>query len=416
MPETEQRSEIDRLRAFELRMQTEGAAGFADGLEPWNNWRDPDHADDGKRAWGSDREREAIPADKTLCEKMLSAVATVAVAALAVGIGGVYLSSQSKPQVALDTTQPAAVVASAEQAADPLPAGNVVRATPEDAPPVNTGTAVTGTAEQPLEWASAMPGATVAMLSAVEPPGTPRAASGNLPWIQGQPDTASASWLPQAFPGTAPADIAAGLPAPAAGTATTVTPAETVLPAPAASTGVTRTPKQKMMPAPAASTVVSSTAKETVLPTPAAGSVVRRLPKDAALPAPAAGSVVRRLPKDATLPAPAAGPAAADTSTAVSMVTPPAAIPPARSKPALGGGEGPWVVNISSYNFESMARRKLGEFKDKGVNAEIHPVTIKGKPMFRIRATGYESRAEAKTWLSLLQDRLDVDSAWVSKR
>jgi hypothetical protein len=36
--------------------------------------------------------------------------------------------------------------------------------------------------------------------------------------------------------------------------------------------------------------------------------------------------------------------------------------------------------------------------------------------MYRIRATGYESRNEAKTWLSLLQERLGVDSAWVSKR
>ena len=115
------------------------------------------------------------------------------------------------------------------------------------------------------------------------------------------------------------------------------------------------------------------------------------------------------------MPAPMA--AATDTPTAVSMVAPPAIKPPVSSKAATDGGtEGIWVVNISSYNYQSMARRKLEEFKDKGVSAEIHPVTIKGKPMYRIRATGYGSRKEAKTWLSLLQDRLGVDSAWVSKR
>ncbi len=63
-----------------------------------------------------------------------------------------------------------------------------------------------------------------------------------------------------------------------------------------------------------------------------------------------------------------------------------------------------------------MASRKLAEFRKKGVDAEIYPVTIKGKPMFRIRAIGYDSRKEANTWVSLLEDRLGVDSAWVSKR
>ena len=71
---------------------------------------------------------------------------------------------------------------------------------------------------------------------------------------------------------------------------------------------------------------------------------------------------------------------------------------------------------VSSYTYESMAHKKLQEFRDKGVVAEVHPVMIKGKRMYRIRATGYESRTEAKTRLSLLQDRLGVESAWISKR
>ncbi|MBT8117288.1 MAG: SPOR domain-containing protein [Gammaproteobacteria bacterium] len=320
MPDSEQPSEINQLRAFEMRMQTEGAAGFANGPEPWNNWREPDSTDD-QRVWGCDREREDTRAGKTQCEKLLTGMATVAVATLAVGIGGVYLSSsQPVPQVALDTGQPAANVAMLEQAAAPSPAGSVIRATAENVPSADTGAT-----EQEIVTAIAMSGAADNIIGNLAPPATPLPASGTTSSIQAPAVIASADRLPQNPGGQAPADITAGLPAPAAGTPAT---------------------------------------------------------------------------------------AANDTPAKVSMVT-----PPVSSKAASeGDAEGIWVVNISSYNYQSMARRKLQEFKDKGVIAEVHPVTINGKPMYRIRATGYESRKEAKTWLSLLQDRLGVDSAWVSKR
>lgn len=333
MPDSEQPSEINQLRAFEMRMQTEGAAGFANGPEPWNQWREPDSTDD-KRVWGCDREREETPTGRTQCEKLLTGMATVAVATLAVGIGGVYLSSsQPVPQVALDTSQPAANVATADQAAAPSTAGSVIRATAENAPSANTGAT-----EQEIGTAIATSGAAVNMIGTLAPPGMPLAATGTTPSIQAPAVIASAD-RPPLNPGRqSPADITAGLPAPAAGT-----------------------PMEESMPVPAT--------------------------------------------------------AAIDTPAKVTMVTPPVIQPPVSSKAATdGAADGIWVVNISSYNYQSMARRKLQEFKDKGVNAEVYPVTINGKPMYRIRATGYESRMEAKTWLSLLQDRLGVDSAWVSKR
>lgn len=325
MPDSEQPSEINQLRAFEIRMQTEGADGFANGREPWNHWREPDSTDD-QRVWGCDREREDTSTGRTQCEKLLTGMATVAVATLAVGIGGVYLSSdQPVPQVALDTSQPAANVATLDQAAAPSPAGSVIRATAENAPLANAGAT-----EQEIGTAIAMSGATDNIIGTLAPPGIPLAATGTAPSLQAPAVIASADRLTQNPGRQSPADITAGLPAPAAGT-------------------------------------------------PAAAAI--------------------------------------DTPAKVSMVTPPITQPPVSSKAAIErDAEGIWVVNISSYNYESMARRKLQEFRDKGVNAEVYPVTIKGKPMYRIRATGYESRKEAKTWLSLLQDRLGVDSAWVSKR
>jgi len=112
------------------------------------------------------------------------------------------------------------------------------------------------------------------------------------------------------------------------------------------------------------------------------------------------------------LPSPAAGINTADAPAKLATVARPVTSSPATEITR----DGIWVINISSYFDESLARDKLDEFSTLGVDAEIHPVTIKGKPMFRIRTTGYETRQEAETWVSLLQDRLGIQGAWVSKR
>jgi hypothetical protein len=74
-----------------------------------------------------------------------------------------------------------------------------------------------------------------------------------------------------------------------------------------------------------------------------------------------------------------------------------------------------WVINLASYNFESMAKRKLATFHNKGVNAELVRITVKGKPMIRIRTTGYTSAREARDWVALLEERLGLQGAWVAK-
>ena len=327
MPDSEPLSEIDRLRAFEMRMQTEGAAGFADGLEPWSQWRETD-GENTNRSWGDERHMEKKAPEKSLCEKMLSAMATLAVATLAVGIGGVYMSTldTNTPQLATSDLQPEPVVA----LTTPEPAVTLIE-------PVPTGTVIRNPA----------------------------------------PDAATTGAVSRPAPG---ADRAAATPSPMIATATPEPVSRPATMAPAAA------PKQPLIE-PVAANLANNTVE------------------------------VPTAEMAAALPAPAAGTPAMDKPTTVSLATPTAGIPPADS-PAIAAraGDGIWVVNISSYTYKSMARRKLEEFRKKGVIAEIHPVTIQNKPMYRIRATGYESRKEAKTWVSLLEDRLGVDSAWVSKR
>jgi cell division septation protein DedD len=342
----EQLSEIDKLRAFEQRMHAEGAAGFANGLEPWNDWRETDNTDSG-RNWGYERQPDDTPVGKTLCEKLLPTMATLAVATLAVGIGGVYMSAQNSPLVAANDLQPAPA-STMVAAIDPPPTGTVIRSTPASPGPADK------TVPDSHVAANITPDDAADLIDALAPPGMPLGTTGRT---RANP-TVTAAAAGHAIPPEDPSPAIAGL----------------------ASTPVNRLPAVARL-APEPDSPLSASDITTTLPAPAAG-----------------------------IPAPAA-------PTTLSMATPSiAVVPPATRTAAAKAVDGAWVVNISSYRFESMANRKLAEFRKKGVDAEIYPVTIKGKPMFRIRAIGYDSRKEAKTWVALLEDRLGVDSAWVSKR
>ena len=341
----EQLSEIDKLRAFEQRMHTEGAAGFANGLEPWNDWQETDNSKGG-RNWGCGRQPEDTPVSKTLCEKLLPGMATLAVATLAVGIGGVYLSAQNNQLVAANNLQPEPANTRVAPL-DPPPTGTVVRSMP----------ASPGLADDTLPdshaVASITPEAAADLIAALEPPGMPLGTSGRTP----------------------------------------MTPAGTT------AIGHARAPAD---PPPAVGDLASTSAG----PLPADASLTLSPDSAASMP-----------DITTTLPAPAAGIPAPAAPTTLSMVTPPITAMPTDTRAAAAkAGDGDWVVNIASYRFESMANRKLDEFRNKGVTAEIFPVTIKDKTMYRIRAIGYDSRKEANTWVSLLEDRLGVESAWVSKR
>jgi hypothetical protein len=321
-------SEIERLRAFELRMQTEGADGFANGPEPWTNWQETD-SEAGNQAWEHAPRSEPEPAGKTLCEKLLPTMASIAVATLAVGIGGVYMSMEDTPLVAVNSIQPAPALQVPEQS----PEGQVIR---------STQLAV----------------ATVPAIAMTETPNPDELLQAEVTPGQADSvvlDTASADGM---------ADIAATVPAP---------------------TDIASADKMTEIAA-------------TVVPPPTDIASADEMTDIAAtLPAPAAGE-----PVTVSMITPHV--AATDTRPAVQ-----AAVTPAPAN------DGTWVVNISSYRYESMARRKLAEFRQKGVTAEISAVTIDDRPMYRIRTTGYDNYKEAKTWVSLLEDRLGVDSAWVSK-
>ncbi|MEN8205772.1 MAG: SPOR domain-containing protein [Pseudomonadota bacterium] len=77
---------------------------------------------------------------------------------------------------------------------------------------------------------------------------------------------------------------------------------------------------------------------------------------------------------------------------------------------------GNWVVNVASYTWKSTASRKLALFQQQGVNAEIFKVMINDKPMYRVRVTGYESSRQAKAEIPEIEQKLNLEGAWISRR
>ncbi|MGD2138029.1 MAG: SPOR domain-containing protein, partial [Gammaproteobacteria bacterium] len=81
--------------------------------------------------------------------------------------------------------------------------------------------------------------------------------------------------------------------------------------------------------------------------------------------------------------------APADSSSVIALAEPEpvAAAPSPAAAAAAEKPAGDWVVNLATYAYEAMAKRKLAEFQKQGVNGEIERTLINDKPMYRVRVT-----------------------------
>ena len=101
----------EKLQAFARKMQDEGADGFADGPRPWEQW-DESGSQAGSRVWEGRARRVPVkqrPA-RNIGDRLLSAMATIALATLIIGIGGVYFSEYPAKQMAKTGIQPPPIV------------------------------------------------------------------------------------------------------------------------------------------------------------------------------------------------------------------------------------------------------------------------------------------------------------------
>ncbi|MCK5480314.1 MAG: SPOR domain-containing protein [Gammaproteobacteria bacterium] len=345
------------LHAFAQKMHDEGAAGFASGLTPWETWDDfEDRA--GSRVWRgtaehvSDKERSK----SSFGDRVLTAMAVLAVATLAIGIAGVYITQEPALQVAdsnaqLQSTAPAmkpeirlpwqgtAVDAGKEDIA--LNNDVSFQATETPVSPIAHGNMTIGTTEEPSEAHSTGKGSDTAV---TEP----------------DPDSQLA--------------LAAldDLPAPAAG-----------VPA-----GAARVPSTNNTPPGQA--VAAAGDKQPSIPETTTAKPGNSAPVQPARPSQASKLAAHTEP----------------------LQPPEQAI--THSEPA--GKPGDWSINLVSYLKKSTAEKMRSRFLDKGVAADQVMATVNGKTYYRLRVTGFETREAAIKQSTTIKEQLGLKETWITKK
>lgn len=368
--------DIEKLREFELRMHYEGEAAFAAGPAPWDSWEDMGTLGTWQRLEDHPQHPVRRPRrQRNLGQRILGGITRLLVLALLAGIGGIYLEARAPVPVAVNGIRPAPIV-STRKIADTRPANDKLALDELPAPAAGN-----------RSW------------SGIEVVARPADSTGSvLPEL-----TAAATGTGQAMTATPDPENPGGFSdsdpvAPAAGTEPA---AEAVIPA-------ATTPNFLAARNDTASTVTSpaeSTEAVIVSDTPDAPAAQAVIAQPAMETATVQDTATETANQVAMLDAPAttdgsAGGAAVDAATTTA--------------PAPKGGD--WVVNLAAYNSESVAQRMLEEFRNKGVDAELVTITVHDKPMLRIRTSGYQSASEAREWVALLEERLDLEGVWISKR
>jgi hypothetical protein len=87
-----------------------------------------------------------------------------------------------------------------------------------------------------------------------------------------------------------------------------------------------------------------------------------------------------------------------------------------RTLPPDQTGAGGWVINIASYASESIAARKLAEFRKKGISAEQAVATVNGKTIYRVRVAGFDTRNSAKSRAETIRQQLGLKETWITRR
>lgn len=426
----------DKRRSFEQKMRGQGADGFADGPRPWETW-DESGNQANSRVWEGSARR--VNGKHSLGYRILSVLAFMALATLLVGIGGVYYThTQTQIQQV------------AETGAQPLPVINrppPIMATPDHEVVV---AAVTETESEDLNVLTApaagneatQPDAEAAAETTVtEDESLPPTANGSVGSVaietvvteqsitttvytrhlqQDEPDTISTI---ETTPPPFAREIAlieqetTEYP-PAAQTDTLVlTAVETVDdPDPASLPEAQRDSAPEEQIEDVTAIALTEAGNEAVATEPPAETT-----PEATEDQPEA--TVEELPSEPTEEVTTV--ALAEESSKTAVVESPAetvaeVIEEQQNEivePVLTVAKtGDWVINLSSYTWKSTANRKLALFQQQGVDAEVFEVMIKDKPMYRIRVTGFENSRTAKAEIPMIEEKLNLEGTWISKR
>ncbi len=112
--------------------------------------------------------------------------------------------------------------------------------------------------------------------------------------------------------------------------------------------------------------------------------------------------------------APAAESPAAAAGTAAASADKPAGTVQA-GQPAASG-DGPWFINLVSFEREADARRWAAGQKGAPYPLQVVPVTSGDRALFRVRVGGFATRAEAKAQADTLAQQWSLKGLWVSDK
>jgi len=91
----------------------------------------------------------------------------------------------------------------------------------------------------------------------------------------------------------------------------------------------------------------------------------------------------------------------------------PDATPPAIDKPAK---KGPWVVNLVSLYDQAAADRFAQRAKSVGIPVEQNRTLVRGKPVWRVQVSGFDSRDQASAYGNANKSKLSLKKIWIFKR
>jgi len=89
--------------------------------------------------------------------------------------------------------------------------------------------------------------------------------------------------------------------------------------------------------------------------------------------------------------------------------------PRAQLTPVQHHTAGRWAIVLASVNSRAAAEKAIARLKAKGIAADIFPTTVKGKAWFRVRLSGFASRAEAEIQKASLAQQYGIKGVWIHK-
>ncbi len=80
-----------------------------------------------------------------------------------------------------------------------------------------------------------------------------------------------------------------------------------------------------------------------------------------------------------------------------------------------GSGQGLWFANVAAYSRRGTAENWAQKLQSEGYNAITQSVEIGGRTLYRVRAVGFDTKAEAQTTAAELEATYNLGALWIGK-